>query len=619
MIRKRTGRHAIAAGMAVCAAALACCPLATARGTANVTAATPATAVASGDGFTGWEKEITAPGGSEPEIAVGPTGGPLLVAFNGCGIAVSKDRGASFVVNSKHPADPGPTPGDPYHSCSDPAATVGPGNLLYTGAGWWDTPGGAVDYYNMYVTRSRDGGATWSAPAFATGDHAAPQQLLLGRNTGHTDRLFLTADTSTGTVYASATDFPRFVRWVVASHDGGSTFGPPSAIDSSLYPEIQGQQAGDYIPAAANGVVAFAYAASAAPGSTSCPCPIFETSRDDGATWTRHPAPFAANWVAADPSHPGRFAIMSGQGATATPAFSGAIAVSTTDDSGRTWSRPVLLGEPEVHPEIQPWISYSPTGVLGVGYKTLYTGLISQQQFFFDIVSGQLSYTYDFWTAASFDNGLTFSQPLRVSNAVSPPGNRDGNDDFANVALDDSYLYAAWGDQRKSPTDPSPGPTAVYFARVPLQAYSTYPAPPGPGQPSAPVVVVGGGRGVNGGPASAVPGAANPTPLEILGTSTQACVPAKRLIFTINPVPHGRVVRVQVTVNGHHLLTKTGHNVKRISFARPSGSRLVVVIVTINNRGGGVLTTRTFRGCARTKVSGKALGHARSRRGRRLR
>jgi hypothetical protein len=261
---------------------------------------------------------------------------------------------------------------------------------------------------------------------------------------------------------------------VVSSHDGGATFGPPRAIDSALYPQLQGEQAGDYIPAAAHGVVAFAYVASAAPGATSCPCGIFETSRDDGATWTRHPTPFPANWVAADPSHPGRFAIMSGQGVTATPAFSGAIAVSTTDNSGQTWSQPVLISQPAVHPEIQPWLGYSPTGVLGVGYKTLYSELISQPQFFLDILSGTLSWTYDFWTAVSFDNGHTFSRPLRVSNAASPPGNAAGNDDFSNVALDDRYLYAAWGDRRTSPTDPSPGPVGVYFARVPFTAYSTY-------------------------------------------------------------------------------------------------------------------------------------------------
>jgi hypothetical protein len=434
-------------------------------------AAPPASAQTTVDGFVGYEKQVThMPGQGEPEVAVGPHGTPLLLAFTGCGIAVSHDRGASFVVPRSDPADPGPMPRAPAHQCSDTTATLGPDGVLYTGGGWYDTPGGFVDYYNMYVARSTDGGTTWSPPVFATGDRDVAQTLLLGRNTGHSDRLFVTADNRTGTLYASATDLPRFVRWVVASHDQGRTFGPPHAIDSNLYPQIQGQQAGDYVPAAANGLLAFTYTASAAPGAT-CPCGIFETSRDDGATWTRHPAPFPANWVAKDPGHPGRFAIMSGQGVTATPAYPGAIALATTDDSGATWSKPVLLGEPAGQPKLQPWIAYSPSGVLGVGYKSLNSGLMSQPQFFVETVAGTLSYTYDYWTAVSFDNGLSFSKPVRVSNLASPPGNNPG-DDFSSVALDDRYLYAAWGDHRTSPLDPRPGPVEVYLARVPLSTYS---------------------------------------------------------------------------------------------------------------------------------------------------
>jgi hypothetical protein len=432
-------------------------------------------AQAPGDGFTAWEKKVTSvTGQGEPEISIGPHGRPLVIAMSGCGAAVSRDRGATFDVLPKHPADPGPTPGLPDHQCSDPATTAGPGGVLYTGAGWWDTPGGFVDYYNMFVSRSGDGGETWSRPAFATGDRQMPQELLLGRNTGHSDRLFLTADNRAGTLYASATDLPRFVRWVVASHDGGKSFGPPHAIDSNLYPQVQGEQGGDYVPAAANGVLAVTYVASVASGRQ-CPCGIFETSKNEGRTWTRHAAPFPANWTAADPRHPGRFAIMSGQGVTATPATPGEIAVSTTKDSGRTWTKPVLIGaQAPQHPEIQPWIGYSPTGVLGVAYKVLTSGLISQPEFFFDIVSGTLSAQYDAWSAVSFDAGRHFSEPLRLSNALSPAGNRTG-DDFSSVALDDQYLYATWGDLRKSPTDPSPGPVSVYLARVPLSAYSTHP------------------------------------------------------------------------------------------------------------------------------------------------
>ena len=69
-------------------------------------------AQAPGDGFTGWEKKVTSvTGQGEPEISIGPHGRPLVIAMSGCGAAVSRDRGRTFEVLPKHPADPGSTPG----------------------------------------------------------------------------------------------------------------------------------------------------------------------------------------------------------------------------------------------------------------------------------------------------------------------------------------------------------------------------------------------------------------------------------------------------------------------------------------------------------------------------
>ena len=60
---------------------------------AMLVASTWCPVAAAADGFTGWEKMIThVTAAGEPEIAVGPHGTPLLVAFNSCGIAVSRDR-----------------------------------------------------------------------------------------------------------------------------------------------------------------------------------------------------------------------------------------------------------------------------------------------------------------------------------------------------------------------------------------------------------------------------------------------------------------------------------------------------------------------------------------------
>jgi hypothetical protein len=108
---------------------------------------------------------------------------------------------------------------------------------------------------------------------------------------------------------------------------------------------------------------------------------------------------------------------------------------------------------------------------------------------------------------------------------------------------------------------------------------------------------------------ASAPGAATPA----AGT-TPRCAPSARLVFRINRVPGGRVVRAVAYVNGRRVLTRRGRNVRRIAFARPAGPRLRIRIVTVNNRGGRVVTLRTFRGCTRTRVVGRVHRHRHARR-----
>jgi len=265
-------------------------------------------------------------------------------------------------------------------------------------------------------------------------------------------------DNSTGAVYVSAVDFPRNQRWVVASHDQGASFGKPHAIDSVDYPEAGGQPMGDYIPSAANGQLGFTYVAAAVPGVNNCPCNIFETSSDDGVTWTRHFTPLGANWTAADPSRPGHFAIMSGSGLTASTSTPDYVSVSVTFDGGQTWSTPTLIGQTPPNPRYQPWINFSARGVLGVGYKTVYGTSVNTN-------------SYDFWSAISCNGGFTFSAPLRISHDVSAAEGL-GGDDFSFVIPDTNKLYAAWGDMRTSASNPAPGTRSAFFGDVPLNAYT---------------------------------------------------------------------------------------------------------------------------------------------------
>jgi hypothetical protein len=90
-----------------------------------------------------------------------------------------------------------------------------------------------------------------------------------------------------------------------------------------------------------------------------------------------------------------------------------------------------------------------------------------------------------------------------------------------------------------------------------------------------------------------------------------ACTSARRLSFHIRPVRRGRVVRVVVYVNGRVLLRRRGHRITAVSFARPAGTVLRVRIVSTNNRGGSVVSRRTFRVCSRTPVRGRTHRHRR--------
>src|SRR5262249_2157807 len=158
-------------------------------------------------------------------------------------------------------------------------------------------------------------------------------------------------DRSRNVVYASGANIADHERFVTASTDGGQSFGTIYAVDSPDYPS-GGLPSGTI--AAAHGMLAVAYTASSAPGAT-CPCVIFETSTDYGATFTRHVVPTVNGpsvprpFVTADPARKRHFALAM-LGSTGTN-----IQVYVTRDAGATWLGPRLVGEPPEYPRFKPW------------------------------------------------------------------------------------------------------------------------------------------------------------------------------------------------------------------------------------------------------------------------
>jgi len=313
---------------------------------------------------------------------------------------------------------------------------------------------------------SKDGGKTWSTPSHVMGQYNKRPDY--GPDTkpefiGKTpyDRPFLATDQSTGTLYVPGngtggepSHMEAFVR---ASKDNGKSWGPIYAYDSEELP--QGGFTGR--PVAANGVLAVAYVASSAPRSAlgKCPCVVFGASRDEGKTFDRHvvkydfaPPSFFDGMgnpsVAADASHPGRFAVMS------STAGNSEIQMFVTDDYGKTWKGPVHAGGTPGTTIARPDMVYSPRGELALMWLAKYP-----------------DQTYSAWSAVSHNGGSTFSAPLQVSHSRSPArgsiknrGNNWDGDDLSSIAADSDYVHLVWADGRA-------GFLGAWYARIPISSY----------------------------------------------------------------------------------------------------------------------------------------------------
>lgn len=410
----------------------------------------------------------------EPEIAVNPRNPdqlyvdgatfPVPLVFNGpspipdtCAGWASNDAGLSW---QSAPLPPG--------ICSeDGVAVFGPDGTLYAGGDTQTstqivpcaTPG-ALNFGGVClliqgfdpILHSTDGGHRWSAPLKVMGS-ASNGPFAFAPGSGQPmntfDRPWFVVDQSTNTVYVEAHNIADHEGFITASTDEAQSFGPIYAVDSPEYPA---SGFGGNI-AAAHGVLAVAYTSSQAPGAT-CPCVVFETSTDHGATFTRHvvplvnAAPQPSPFIAADPTAPGHFAL------TVFDATGTQNQVYTTADSGKTWHGPTLVAEAPANQRFKPWITYGPSGQLVLVWRT-WNGSPNTAP-------------YDVWLATGRDDGrhgAVFGAPLRVSSTAAPyPPGYTAGDDFSFVIADQRYIRVGWGDSRDVPVG---GGVQIWIARIP--------------------------------------------------------------------------------------------------------------------------------------------------------
>jgi beta-glucosidase len=98
-------------------------------------------------------------------------------------------------------------------------------------------------------------------------------------------------------------------------------------------------------------------------------------------------------------------------------------------------------------------------------------------------------------------------------------------------------------------------------------------------------------------------------------TAAPPCVDRRRFSFALHRPrgARGRIVKVEVLVNGSRALLRRGRDIRRVTLRHLPERRFVVRIVATHADGTRVITTRTYRGCA------KGRPHTRVRHGHRRR
>jgi hypothetical protein len=346
---------------------------------------------------------------------------PSAAGTGYCGIGRSTDGGQTWSI-SKAPYQSNILP-NTVPICGDPAGGVMPdGSIVFTGVQL-----GSPNEFVQSIS-SFDGGQTWTPPSEVFGASQTLAAALANQSVPDLGpgRQWLAVDPITGEVSVqSQVDAPTTGRQLTVSTDRGASWSTPRNVGSTSLGPI----------GAAFGVVAGVY--------TSGSNRIFQTSTDHGMTWVRNVMPVGTGTgggtTAADPTTRGRFAVLLSRGSN--------LEVWITTDAGRTaasWTQAKVFTPESGDSFVHPWIAFSPTGALGVRWR-----------------SRNPNGSFDVDGVVSRDGGTTFDAPVRLTAARGPAPNPPpgpgftGDDCACNLHLTDSTLVTTWADTTTSSSNPT--------------------------------------------------------------------------------------------------------------------------------------------------------------------
>lgn len=355
---------------------------------------------------------------AEPSIAVNPENpGNAVLAYKvgigeAIGVAVTFDAGDTWSSGPLRCTNrPHPCPEIAGSGTSDPVVAFGPGGVVHIAY----IDGNPDD--QIMVSTSTDGGATWGVPQVAVATTAD--------GVHNHDKEWMVVDTGTGAghhpsrIYLVWAQEPLGTPQATFSDDGGTTWQPPNDFPAGHGSDFQAlvladgslgvfYDTGDYDAAtqqwgAPSAPEQYLFVRAPAPASASepllfsTPVPVAPANHHNESDQT---TVFDVSSAAVDPSS-GRIYAAWAQSRTAL-AFND-IVLSSSGDSGASWSTPQLVGTDPSGDLFHPAISVGRDGVVHVAWRDRPAD------------AGVLGNALDTWTTASTDHAQSFEAPVRLT------------------------------------------------------------------------------------------------------------------------------------------------------------------------------------------------------------